>query len=160
MEDPLRPGVREAIAACHHAGVTVKMCIGDNVLTARPIVAQCGIYTAGGIVMEGPTFCDLTPHERLETIPVPKSWPVSPATVQTLKTANTGSSMGITGTEVTKGASNIILMDDNFVSIVEAVVWDICVNNAVYTFTTLALATDPASGSLLDRKPDTGLIFC
>ena len=42
IEDPLRDGVREAVAKCHKAGVTVKMCTGDNVLTARSIALQCG----------------------------------------------------------------------------------------------------------------------
>ena len=61
IEDPLRPGVREAVANCHKAGVAVKMCTGDNVLTARSIASQCGIFTPGGIVMEGgvPVFCVL-----------------------------------------------------------------------------------------------------
>jgi P-type Ca2+ transporter type 2C len=61
IEDPLRPGVREAVANCHKAGVTVKMCTGDNVLTARSIALQCGIYTPGGIIMEGPVFRQLSP---------------------------------------------------------------------------------------------------
>lgn len=56
IEDPLRPGVREAVEKCQLAGVAVKMCTGDNVLTARSIASQCGIFTAGGVVMEGPLF--------------------------------------------------------------------------------------------------------
>lgn len=56
IEDPLRPGVREAVEQCQHAGVAVKMCTGDNVLTARSIANQCGIFTPGGIIMEGPVF--------------------------------------------------------------------------------------------------------
>lgn len=56
IEDPLRPGVREAVEKCQRAGVGVKMCTGDNVLTARSIANQCGIFTTGGIIMEGPVF--------------------------------------------------------------------------------------------------------
>lgn len=56
IEDPLRPGVREAVENCQKAGVAVKMCTGDNVLTARSIANQCGIFSAGGVVMEGPVF--------------------------------------------------------------------------------------------------------
>ena len=56
IEDPLRPGVREAVEKCQRAGVGVKMCTGDNVLTARSIANQCGIFTSGGIIMEGPVF--------------------------------------------------------------------------------------------------------
>ena len=68
IEDPLHPGVREAITTCHRVGVTIKMCTRDNILTAHSIT-QCGIYTAGGIIMEGPFFRTLDPHECLEIVP-------------------------------------------------------------------------------------------
>ena len=115
-----------------------------------------------------------------------------------LKTANVGFSMGVTGTEIAKEASDIILMADNFLSIIKAIMWARCVNDSVRkflqfqitttitvviitfatalasseeegalsavqllwinlimdTFAALALATDPASPVLLDRKPD------
>ena len=61
IEDPLRDGVREAVADCKMAGVRVTMCTGDNVLTARFMAQQCGIYTTGGIIMEGPHFRTLSP---------------------------------------------------------------------------------------------------
>jgi P-type Ca2+ transporter type 2C len=223
IEDPLRDGVREAVAKCHKAGVTVKMCTGDNVLTARSIALQCGIYTAGGIIMEGPFFRQLNDAEMLEVIPrlqvLARSSPEDKKTLveklkalggivgvtgdgtndgPALKTADVGFSMGIAGTEVAKEASDIILMDDNFSSIVKAIMWGRCVNDAVRkflqfqvstnvtavvitfvtavasasessvlsavqllwiniimdTFAALALATDPASESLLDRNPD------
>ena len=69
IEDPLRPGVRDAVAQCLKAGVAVKMCTGDNVLTARSIATQCGIYTAGGIIMEGPAFRRLNERELQEIVP-------------------------------------------------------------------------------------------
>jgi Ca2+-transporting ATPase len=69
IEDPLRPGVRDAVAQCLKAGVAVKMCTGDNVLTARSIATQCGIYTAGGLIMEGPSFRRLDEHELQEIVP-------------------------------------------------------------------------------------------
>ncbi|KAF9778981.1 hypothetical protein BJ322DRAFT_466634 [Thelephora terrestris] len=222
--DPLRPGVCDAVASCRRAGVTVKMCTGDNVLTACTIATQCGIYTAGGIIMEGPYFRALDPKDRTEIAPrlqvlarsSPEDKKILVETLHSLgeivgvtgggtndgpalKTANVGFSMGIAGTEVAKEASDIILMDDNFSSIVEAIIWGRCVNDAVRkflqfqisanittviitfvsavasgeegsvltaiqllwvniimdTFAALALATDPASKSLLDRKPDT-----
>jgi len=46
IEDPLRPDVRDAVTDCHHAGVTVKMCAGDNIPTTRSIPIQCGTYTS------------------------------------------------------------------------------------------------------------------
>ncbi|KAI0359713.1 calcium-translocating P-type ATPase [Trametes cingulata] len=223
IEDPLRPGVREAVADCHKAGVTVKMCTGDNVLTARSIALQCGIYTAGGIIMEGPIFRQLERQDLLEVVPrlqvlarsSPDDKKLLVETLRSLgeivgvtgdgtndgpalKTADVGFSMGIAGTEVAKEASDIILMDDNFASIVKAIMWGRCVNDAVRkflqfqistnvtavlitfvsavasveeesvlsavqllwiniimdTFAALALATDPATPQLLDRKPD------
>ena len=69
IEDPLRAGVRDAVLQCQKAGVGVKMCTGDNVLTARSIANQCGIFTPGGIIMEGPTFRQLSDADRLEIVP-------------------------------------------------------------------------------------------
>ena len=223
IEDPLRDGVRDAVTKCHRAGVTVKMCTGDNVLTARSIATQCGIFTKGGIIMEGPVFRRLNQQDRMEIVPrlqvlarsSPEDKKILVETLKkigeivsvtgdgtndgpALKTANVGFSMGIAGTEVAKEASDIILMDDNFSSIVKAIMWGRCVNDAVRkflqfqistnitavvitavsaissleetsvlsavqllwiniimdTFAALALATDPASEKLLDRKPD------
>jgi Ca2+-transporting ATPase len=223
IEDPLRTGVREAVATCGKAGVRVKMCTGDNVLTARSIAQQCGIYTTGGIVMEGPHFRTLSPDVMKAIVPrlqvLARSSPEDKRMLvealkelgdivgvtgdgtndgPALKTAHVGFSMGIAGTEVAKEASDIILMDDNFSSIVKAIMWGRCVNDAVRkflqfqvstniiavvitfvsalasssesgvlsavqllwinlimdTFAALALATDPASPVLLNRKPD------
>ncbi|EJD49544.1 calcium-translocating P-type ATPase [Auricularia subglabra TFB-10046 SS5] len=223
IEDPLRPGVRHAVEECMKAGVRVKMCTGDNVLTARSIASQCGIFTPGGIIMEGPVFRELNEQEMDEIIPrlqvLARSSPNDKKILverlkhqgeivavtgdgtndgPALKTANVGFSMGIAGTEVAKEASDIILMDDNFVSIVSAIMWGRCVNDAVRkflqfqvsvnitaviitfvtavasnseesvlsavqllwvniimdTFAALALATDPATPDLLNRKPD------
>ncbi|KAL0954828.1 hypothetical protein HGRIS_003773 [Hohenbuehelia grisea] len=223
IEDPLRPGVRDAVAKCQRAGVQVKMCTGDNVLTARSIALQCGIFTPGGIIMEGPDFRKLSRPEMLERVPrlqvLARSSPEDKKILvealksigeivgvtgdgtndgPALKTAHVGFSMGIAGTEVAKEASDIILMDDNFASIVKAIMWGRCVNDSVRkflqfqisvnvtaviitfvtavssveeesvlsavqllwiniimdTFAALALATDPASEALLDRKPD------
>jgi Ca2+-transporting ATPase len=69
IEDPLRPGVRDAVAACTQAGVQVKMCTGDNALTARSIATQCGIYTPGGIIMEGPVFRKLSDADMDAVVP-------------------------------------------------------------------------------------------
>ncbi|KAF9256353.1 Ca-transporting ATPase [Marasmius fiardii PR-910] len=222
LEDPLRPGVRDAVSKCRRAGVSVKMCTGDNVLTARSIAAQCGIFTQGGIIMEGPVFRKLSQSEMIEIVPrlqvlarsSPEDKKILVDTLKhigeivgvtgdgtndgpALKSAHVGFSMGIAGTEVAKEASDIILMDDNFASIVKAIIWGRAVNDAVRkflqfqiatnvcaviitfvsavasgeseavlsavqllwvniimdTFAALALATDPASETHLDRKP-------
>lgn len=199
IEDPLRPGVREAVATCGKAGVSVKMCTGDNVLTARSIATQCGIYTPGGIIMEGPIFRQLSPQDRAEILPrlqvLARSSPEDKKILveglkslgevvgvtgdgtndgPALKTANVGFAMGIAGTEVVsirglysirgvdlskplltlgissfslrssqaKEASDIILMDDNFASIVSAIMWGRCVNDAVRKFLQFQLSVN------------------
>ncbi|EKM58525.1 uncharacterized protein PHACADRAFT_252935 [Phanerochaete carnosa HHB-10118-sp] len=167
IEDPLRPGVRDAVAMCQKAGVAVKMCTGDNVLTARSIALQCGIYTAGGIIMEGPVFRQLNDPDMLELVPrlqvLARSSPEDKKLLveklkelgeivgvtgdgtndgPALKTADVGFSMGIAGTEVAKEASDIILMDDNFSSIVKAIMWGRCVNDAVRKFLQFQVSTN------------------
>ncbi|KAN0132469.1 calcium-translocating P-type ATPase [Lactarius tabidus] len=159
IEDPLRPGVREAVDNCGKAGVRVKMCTGDNVLTAKPIAQQCGIYTPGGIVMEGPNFRTLSPDLMKVIVPqlqvLARSSPEDKRMlVETLKElgdvvgvtggstndgpvlkiAHVGFSTGIAGTEVAKEASDIILMDDAFPSIVSAIIWGRCINDSVRKF--------------------------
>lgn len=223
IQDPLRPSVREAVKDCQHAGVYVRMVTGDNVLTAKAIAEDCGILVPGGVVMEGPTFRKLSKRDMDAIIPklcvLARSSPEDKRRLvkrlkelgetvavtgdgtndaPALKTADVGFSMGIAGTEVAKEASAIILMDDNFASIVKALLWGRAVNDAVKkflqfqitvnitavlltfvsavssedqtsvltavqllwvnlimdTFAALALATDPPTRSLLDRKPD------
>jgi P-type Ca2+ transporter type 2C len=223
IQDPLRQGVAEAVATCQRAGVVVRMVTGDNMITARAIATECGIFTKGGLIMEGPAFRKLSKTEMDQMIPrlqvlarsSPKDKQILVRRLKelgetvavtgdgtndapALKTADVGFSMGISGTEVAKEASAIILMDDNFKSIVKAMMWGRAVNDAVkkflqfqvtvnitavlLTFITavasadeesvltavqllwvnlimdtmaaLALATDPPTESILDRKPD------
>ncbi|KAJ3524313.1 hypothetical protein NMY22_g11051 [Coprinellus aureogranulatus] len=194
IEGPLRPGVTAAIAKCHRAGATVKTCTGDNILTARSIAAQCGIFIPGGVIVEGPVFRKLSNQDRLEIVPrlqvLARSSPEDKKILETLKsigeivgvtgdvtndgpalkTANVGFSTGIAGTEVAKEASDIIPMNDKFTSIVKAIIrlgagrvrhervqlhWT---NIIVDTFAALALATGPATESLLNRKPDRKVV--
>lgn len=158
IQDPVRPGVPEAVAKCHHAGVTVRMVTGDNVTTAKAIATECGIYT-GGLVMEGPVFRTLSEEKMKEVLPqlqvLARSSPEDKRVLvvglraldeivavtgdgtndgPALKAADIGFSMGISGTEVAKEASAIILMDDNFTSILTALMWGRSVNDAVRKF--------------------------
>ncbi|KAI7859489.1 hypothetical protein BDC45DRAFT_543407 [Circinella umbellata] len=158
IEDPLRPGVKSAVAACQRAGVCVRMVTGDNMLTAKSIARQCGIYTPGGKTLDGPTFRQLTNVERQKILPdlqvLARSSPEDKRLLvqslrelgdivavtgdgtndgPALKAADVGFSMGL-GTEVAKEASSIILMDDNFASIVRAISWGRCVNDSVKKF--------------------------
>lgn len=159
IQDPLRDGVPEAVRVCQKAGVVVRMVTGDNLITAKAIATECGIYTPGGIIMEGPTFRKLSKAKMDQTIPrlqvLARSSPEDKRILvkrlkelgetvavtgdgtndaPALKTADVGFSMGISGTEVAKEASAIILMDDNFNSIVKAMMWGRAVNDAVKKF--------------------------
>ncbi|KAK6363558.1 plasma membrane calcium [Orbilia blumenaviensis] len=222
IQDPLRPGVEVAVAQCQKAGITVRMVTGDNVVTARAIATECGIYTEGGIVMEGPEFRQLSQPEMDKILPqlqvLARSSPEDKRILvrrlrdlgetvactgdgtndaPALHAADVGFAMGIAGTETAKEAAAIILMDDNFSSIVKATMWGRAVNDAVQkflqfqltvnitavllafvsavsndemkpvltavqllwvnlimdTFAALALATDPPTPEILDRKP-------
>ncbi|KAJ5174532.1 Calcium-transporting ATPase 2 [Penicillium canariense] len=159
IQDPLRPEVPGAIEKCRSAGVQVKMVTGDNVATATAIATACGIKTEDGLVMEGPKFRQLSDEEMDEVVPylqvLARSSPedkrilverlkILGETVAVtgdgtndgpaLRTADVGFSMGIAGTEVAKEASSIILLDDNFKSIVTAISWGRAVNDAVAKF--------------------------
>jgi Ca2+-transporting ATPase len=135
------------------------MVTGDNIITAKAIAQQCGIYTPGGIAIEGPEFRQLSHDQMNKLIPIlqviARSSPEDKKILvsqlkelgetvavtgdgtndaQALKTADVGFSMGIAGTEVAKEASDIILMDDNFTSIVKAIAWGRTVTDAVKKF--------------------------
>ncbi|TFY54084.1 hypothetical protein EVJ58_g9067, partial [Rhodofomes roseus] len=144
IEDPLREGVREAVANCFKAGVTVKI-----------------IFSEGGPIMEGPVFRKLNDQELLEAVPrlqdkkllVEKLRELGEIVGVTgdgtndgpaLKTADVGFSMGITGTEAAKEASDIILMDDNLALIVKAIIWGGCMNDVVHKFLQLSTNVRPS----------------
>lgn len=127
--------------------------------TAVAIATECGIKTPEGLAMEGPKFRQLSDEEMDEVLPKlqvlarssPEDKRILVARLKhlgetvavtgdgtndgpALKTADVGFSMGIAGTEVAKEASAIILLDDNFKSIVTAIAWGRCVNDAVAKF--------------------------
>ncbi|KAL1306966.1 hypothetical protein AAFC00_005601 [Neodothiora populina] len=159
IQDPVREGVAEAVQDCLKAGVFPRMVTGDNILTAKAIATECGIFTAGGVALEGPVFRKMSRKEQLEIIPklqvLARSSPDDKRILvkrlkemgetvavtgdgtndaPALKAADVGFSMGIAGTEVAKEASDIILMDDNFASIIKALMWGRAVNDAVQKF--------------------------
>lgn len=159
IQDPLRPGVTDSVHQCQRAGVFVRMVTGDNLMTAKAIAQECGIFTPGGVAMEGPKFRQLSSKQMDQIIPrlqvlarsTPEDKRILVAQLRklgetvavtgdgtndapALKAADVGFSMGIAGTEVAKEASDIILMDDNFTSIVKAIAWGRTVNDAVKKF--------------------------
>ncbi|KAK4032723.1 hypothetical protein C8A01DRAFT_20241 [Parachaetomium inaequale] len=161
IKDPLRPTVIDAIKDCRRAGVTVRMVTGDNILTGRAIAKECGIYhpEEGGIAMEGPAFRRKSEEELKELVPKlqvlarssPEDKRILVRTLKelgetvavtgdgtndapALKMADIGFAMGIAGTEVAKEAASIILLDDNFSSIVKGISWGRAVNDSVKKF--------------------------
>lgn len=181
IQDPIRPGVPDAVRRAKHAGVTVRMVTGDNMQTARAIATECLIYTEGRLVMEGPDFRRLTEEQLDEILPrlqvLARSSPEDKRIlVQRLKTlgeivavtgdgtndapalkaANIGFSM-VSGTEVAKEASSIILMDDNFTSIITALMWGRAVNDAVQKFLQVgSTAFPPQIPMLTEAVPNHG----
>jgi Ca2+-transporting ATPase len=149
ISDPIRAEVPQAVATCHSAGITVKMITGDAKPTAIAIAKQAGILTeADDVVLTSEELAALSDEELLKVIPhlkvLARSTPMDKLRLvkamnqqgevvamtgdgtndaPALKNADVGISMGITGTEVAKEASDIVLVDDNFKSIVTGVWW-------------------------------------
>ncbi|KAK7857535.1 calcium-transporting atpase 4 [Quercus suber] len=149
IKDPVRPGVREAVKTCLAAGITVRMVTGDNINTAKAIAKECGILTENGIAIEGSDFRNKSPQEMEEIIPklqvMARSLPLDKHTLVThlrnvtkevvavtgdgtndapaLHEADIGLAMGIAGTEVAKENADVIVMDDNFSTIVNVARW-------------------------------------
>ncbi|XP_024395320.1 calcium-transporting ATPase 8, plasma membrane-type isoform X2 [Physcomitrium patens] len=148
IKDPCRPGVPEAVARCQAAGIKVRMVTGDNIHTAKAIAIECGILTPNGIAVEGKDFRVMTVEEQCELLPnvdvMARSSPTDKHTLvkrllemgeivavtgdgtndaPALHEASIGLAMGIAGTEVAKESSDIIILDDNFASIVKVVRW-------------------------------------
>lgn len=168
--DPLRPGVVESVQTFRQAGVFVRMITGDNIDTAKAIARKAGILTKGGLALTGPELRNMSVEEQRKVIPrlqvVARSSPTDKTVVVTrlqeqdqvvgmtgdgtndgpaLKLADVGFSMGIAGTEVAKEASDIILMDDNFNSILKALLWGRAVNDGVRKFLTFQLTVNIAA---------------
>ncbi|KAM7265819.1 hypothetical protein ACFE04_003502 [Oxalis oulophora] len=149
IKDPVRPGVKEAVKTCLAAGIKVRMVTGDNINTAKAIARECGILTDDGLAIEGPQFRNMSPEEMRNLIPrlqvMARSLPLDKHTLVTvlrnqikdvvavtgdgtndapaLHEADIGLSMGIAGTEVAKENSDVIIMDDNFATIVNVARW-------------------------------------
>ncbi|EFA79806.1 hypothetical protein PPL_06625 [Heterostelium album PN500] len=159
IKDPLRPEVPDAVIQCQRAGITVRMVTGDNIITAQNIAKNCGILTEGGLCMEGPKFRNLSKEEMDAILPklqvLARSSPTDKQLLvgrlkdlgevvavtgdgtndgPALKLANVGFSMGISGTEVAIAASDVVLLDDNFASIVRAVLWGRNIYDAICKF--------------------------
>ena len=147
MMDPPRTGVREAIASCHSAGVRVVMITGDHSITARAIAHELAIIqdedarVLTGVDLEGldddalralvddvSVFARVSPYEKLRIVrAIQHRGHVVAVTgdgvndAPALRAAAVGVAMGRSGTDVAREASDMVLSDDNFVSIVSAI---------------------------------------
>ena len=69
IKDPVRKEVPAAVATCQRAGIRVRMVTGDNIHTARHIAQECGIFTEGGVAIEGPALRAMTPAQLVAALP-------------------------------------------------------------------------------------------
>ncbi|KAK6161456.1 hypothetical protein DH2020_004837 [Rehmannia glutinosa] len=175
LKDPCRPGVKKAVEDCQCAGVNVKMITGDNVFTAKAIATECGILSLNqeandGLVVQGFEFRNYTEEERMEKVEnirvMARSSPFDKLLMvqclkkkghvvavtgdgtndaPALKEADIGLSMGIQGTDVAKESSDIVILDDNFVSVATVLRWGRCVYNNIQKFIQFQLTVNIAA---------------
>lgn len=146
MIDPPREGVKEAVKTCRKAGIKTVMITGDHLQTAKAIAKELGILRKGDLAINGETlekmsqqelernimrysvFARVSPEHKVRIVKAFQS--IGAVVAMTgdgvndapaLKNADIGIAMGKGGTDVAKNASDMVLTDDNFVTIVEAV---------------------------------------
>ncbi|XP_073158558.1 calcium-transporting ATPase 10, plasma membrane-type-like [Henckelia pumila] len=175
IKDPCRPGVKDSVLLCTNAGVKVRMVTGDNLQTARAIALECGILGSKADVVEpniieGKVFRNMTETQRVDVADrisvmgrsspndklllvqaLRKKGHVVAVTgdgtndAPALHEADIGLAMGIQGTEVAKESSDIIILDDNFASVVKVVRWGRSVYANIQKFIQFQLTVNVAA---------------
>lgn len=148
IADPLRKEVYDAVRSCRKAGIDVKMLTGDNIVTATAIANDLSLLDENHIALEAKDIDALNEKELSDLLPkirvIARSTPVIKMRVvkalkamkcvvavtgdgindaPAIKNADIGLAMGISGTEVSKEASDVVLLDDSFSTIVKAIQW-------------------------------------
>ncbi|XJO77087.1 hypothetical protein BDV3_001720 [Batrachochytrium dendrobatidis] len=170
IKDPIRKEIPLAVANCQKAGLVVRMVTGDNILTATKIAKECNIFYGNGIALEGPVFRNMSEEERIGVLPrlqvlarcspndkfelvslLRRQGEVVAVTgdgtndAPALKEADVGFSMGVSGTQIALNASDIVLLDDNFASIVQAIRWGRNVLDTIRKFLQFQLGVNLAA---------------
>jgi len=170
LEDPVRPEVPAAVAKCHAAGIEVMLITGDHPRTAWAVARKCGIVTGeaegrfltgdilAGLTMQGlqdeitrgvRVFARSTPEQKMKIVAALKALEKVVAMTgdgvndaPALKAADVGIAMGLQGTDVARESAQIILLDDNFASIVDGVEEGRTVYDNIRKFTSYVLASN------------------
>ena len=182
MIDPVRPEVKAAIEEAHSAGMRVVMITGDHIDTAIAIATELGIIDNRNQAITGAQLDKISDEDfekKIETLGVyarvqpehkvrivdmwRKKGMVTAMTgdgvndAPSIKRADIGIGMGITGTDVTKGVADMVLADDNFATIVGFTILQpthlLWINLITDSLPALAMATEKAEPGIMNRKP-------
>ena len=174
IQDPIRQEVPDAVMRCGTAHLSVRMVTGDNINTAIAISKKCGIYdeNEGHIAMTGPDFREMFRNEKdklIELLPrlrvLARSSPNDKYVLVGMLQDEHGEVVGVTGdgtndapalkladvgfamnsgTDIAKGASAMVLIDDNFATVITAIKWGRSVNDNIKKFIQYQLAINAA----------------
>jgi P-type Ca2+ transporter type 2C len=156
IQDALRPGLTKFVTDCHESGIVVRMITGDHIQTAKQVARECGLYTSGGIAIEGPRFRTLSPPQRqqiAERIQIlarcnPRDKEIFVTCLRTLgetvavtgdgsndgpalKLADVAIAMGNSGSDIAREASSVILKDNDLRTITVGIEFGRCVTDTM-----------------------------